>query len=104
MQKVFRLKEHWTQKADCRDKDGRAVNINYLSEDNIKHIKCFSLQGAVSYYFSYEKDSVRRYKVMGALKKAIQKYTGKDTPVAQFNDDPNTKFEDIKHVIKIANV
>ena len=104
MQKVFRTKNQWTQKADCRDKDGRAININFLDESNVKHIKSFSLYGAVSYYFSFEKDHLRRYKTMSALRNAIRDYTGKDLGVAEFNNLPTTTFEDIKKVIKKANV
>lgn len=96
----FRIKSYWVQNVMAVDSDGNVINLNEFTPE-IKVHAC-SLQGAVAYLYSYEKESERRQKILEKLSKAIRKYTGKSYFVAEYNNLPTTTFEDIQKVLKIA--
>jgi len=106
LSKIFRKKEFWTKNCACRDEFGYSVNINETPIDSerssefVKKIKSWSLYGAVAFHYSYP--SNKRYHIMDKLKHAIQRVTGKQMTVPEFNDSPTTTFEQIQKVIKIA--
>ena len=99
--------DRWTQNCIARDKQGNALkdintfysqrvdkkgNIFYQEFRNEDSAYSFSLQGAV--IKCYEPDS--RDQVMDKLRDAITRHTRKAYWVAQFNDLPDTTFDDVK--------
>lgn len=105
----------WTKDCLARDKQGRvlrSLDCFYLAkfdkdgkiyyqefkQDELAY--SYSLQGAVTKCYSIDDHE----NVMSKLSAAILKHTGKNIYVARFNDDQDTKFEDVKAVLKIANV
>lgn len=86
------------------DSDGLAINLNQYSEEEMRYrkIKAMSLQGALGYYYSFEREPERRNQMMNKLRRAIESVTGKRYYIAEFNNLSTTKFEDIIKVIKLA--
>lgn len=96
----------WTKGAAARDKKGNPYNLNEFRKkdfDDGNRLESFSLYGAIAFLYSHEKEPESREKNLQKLKAAIRKYSGKNYSVAEFNDHPETTFEDIKNVLKIAN-
>jgi hypothetical protein len=105
----------WTQNCIARDKEGKSLkdintfylqrvdkkgNIYYQEFRNEDLAYSYSLQGSVIRCYDIDE----RENVMHKLSAAIEQYTGKNYYVAQFNDLSDTTFEDIKKVLKIAEV
>lgn len=105
LHKVFASKSRWTQGCNAVSSEGSVVpfTVNTIIDQNkmLAKIAAFSLQGAVSWFFPYERDAERRARVMDGLRRAIKQYTGKNLYVSEFNDDPSTTYDDIKAVLKI---
>lgn len=99
--RLFTNENRWLKNGMAKYKDGSSVPFTYLYNSNIKEPWSFSLQGAVSFYTEPESDS--RNKIMAKLSKAIASYTGKQRFVAEFNNDPDTSFQDLISVLKIYN-
>jgi hypothetical protein len=100
--KFFKFASAWSKKYDALDKDGRPIDLNCFSSSDDR-VYSLSLQGAIAYFFSYEKSPDKRNIEMQKLSKAIEKYTGKKMYVAEFNKREETTHEDILNVLKIAN-
>jgi len=99
--KIFTNQNRWIKNGMAKYRDGTNVPYTHPYGMKIKEPWFFSLQGAVSFYTDPETDS--RNKVMNKLSKAISLYTGRPMFVAQFNDNPDTSFEDLVNVLKIYN-
>jgi hypothetical protein len=99
--KIFTNQNRWLKNARAKYKDGSDVPFSYLYGDKPKEPWSFSLHGAVSYYTEPESDA--RNKTMKKLSKAIERHTGRNMFVAEFNDSPDTSFEDLMTVLKIYN-
>jgi hypothetical protein len=97
--KIFNNSNRWLKGARAKYKDGSDVPFTYPYGDKPKEPWAFSLQGAVTYYSEAESDS--RNKVMSKLSNAIEKYKGRRMFVAEFNDSPDTSFDDLINVLKI---
>lgn len=100
----FKSPSYWAQNCLAIDTDGNQINLNEYSESAMRDrkIKSMSLHGALGYFFSFEKEPERRNQMMSKLRKAIEAVTGKRYYIAEFNNHPKTKFEDIVKVIKLA--
>jgi hypothetical protein len=101
LNKIFTNKNKWLQNGRALNKDGSNFSFTRKWKEDVKEPICFSLHGAITYFS--EPESQSRSKIMSKLSKAIGLYTGKNFFVAQFNDSPDTSFEDILNVIKIYN-
>jgi hypothetical protein len=104
LNKLISSPSRWSQGADARDKNGYPVNIatvDYYRQPKVKDIHSFSLQGAIVMLYSYENARQRRTNEMRKLRNAIKTHTGKDMPVAKFNEAKTTTYEDIEAVLKI---
>jgi hypothetical protein len=101
LSKIFTNKNRWHQNGRAINKDGTNFSFTKKWKEDVKEPMSFSLHGAVTYYSEAESQS--RSKIMSRLSKAIEIYTGKNLFVAEFNDSPDTSFEDIQNVIKIYN-
>jgi len=99
--KIFVNPNRWLKDGFAQDKNGKSHSFTNLWRDNPPEPYKFSLQGAVAYFTEPESDS--RRKVMARLSKAIEKHTGKNMYVAEFNNSPDTSFEDLTKVIQIYN-
>lgn len=97
--KIFNNPNRWIKHAYAKYKDGTNVPFSYPYGDKPKEPYSLSLYGAVAYYT--EPDSDSRSKIMNRLSQAIERYTGKSMFVAEFNDKPDTSFEDLLQVLKI---
>lgn len=101
----FKSSSTWSKTADAVDTDGNIVPLSAFPsryfEEGVK-LKSLSLQGAVAYFFSYEREPESRMRILDKLKKAIEIHTGKNMYVAQFNNHHDTTFDDVKKVISIA--
>lgn len=99
--KIFVNSNRWLKNGFAEYKDGRKFQYTGPWKDNPPEPYKFSLQGAIAYFT--EQDSGARQKVTARLSKAIERYTGKNLYIAEFNDSPDTSFEDLSQVIKIYN-
>jgi hypothetical protein len=99
LNKIFTNKNRWMQNGRALNKDGSNFSFVRKWKEDVKEPICFSLYGAVTYFT--EPESQSRSKIISKLSKAIEMYTGKNLFVAEFNDSPDTSFEDIQNVIKI---
>lgn len=105
LSRIFSNDRKWTQNALARNKDGESIDLDYINRDNAQQVKVlesFSLHGALTWFVPYERSKDEREKIRIKLRKAIQKYTGKDISIREFNDSTTTKFEDIRAVLRIA--
>jgi hypothetical protein len=102
--KLISRKSRWTQHADARNKKGFPVNISrfyYEKGPRLKDIQSFSLQGAIVMLYPPETHQRKRDEAVRNLSRSIKQHTGKDTPIAQFNDARSTTYEDIERVLEI---
>jgi hypothetical protein len=97
--KIFNNPNRWIKNGFAKYKDGTPVPFCYPYGDKPKEPWAMSLYGAIAYYT--EPDSDTRNKVMSRLSQAIERYTGKNMFVAEFNDLPDTSFEDLTKVLQI---
>lgn len=99
--KLFVNPNRWIKNGYAQYKDG--TRYSFTRPYNEKHAEPykFSLYGAMCYFT--DADSGARQKVAARLSKAIERYTGKNMFIAEFNDNPDTTFEDLSQVIKIYN-
>ncbi len=102
LSQIFVNERKWTQNAPARDKNGKLITFTAPWDHNtdknyLRIIDSWSLYGAVAFFNGAESEVARR------LKKAIERYTGKNLYIAEFNDSIDTSFEDVKKVIKIFN-
>lgn len=104
---LLRKDTKWAQGALARDKQGNPVNcldLKYFSNgktyDLAKHAVSFSLHGAICKCYDYDDHEQVADKIHNAMRHVL----GKDMPIAHFNDDEKTTFEDIKRVIAEAGV
>ncbi len=96
---LFDKPEKWTKRNYARDINNNSVG--YRSKDAV----CFCLKGGI--YHLYENSDVYIVTWQEAIKKVIkQKYPERavtsNCPITQFNDHPDTKFNDIIEVIRAA--
>jgi hypothetical protein len=112
---LLNRENRWTQHCLGRDKNGNA-----LKSLDTYFVAKFDKNGKIFYQEFKQDELAVSYSLYGAvvkccplddhentmhkLSEAIRRYTGKNLWVAQFNDGLDTKFEDIKAVLKIANV
>lgn len=99
--KIFVNQNRWLKDGFAENKDGTKYSFTRLWKDNPPEPYKFSLHGAVAYFT--EPESGSRQKAMERLSQAIERYTGKNMYVAEFNNSPDTSFEDLTNVIKIYN-
>jgi hypothetical protein len=92
MDEWFSDESRWCKCSLFKDEDGQ--------ECNIKSAKSYCLVG--SFYLSTKRQRFRSSDTNTYLQLAIKKITGEGMPVPEFNDKKETKFEDIKNVIKTA--
>lgn len=112
---LLHREDRWAKNCIAKDKSGKVLpdintfylqridkkgNIYYQEFRNDDFAYSYSLQGAVIKLYDLDE----RENVMHKLSMAIEKYTGKNYYVAQFNNLPDTTFEDIKKVIEEAGV
>jgi hypothetical protein len=102
----FKTSSKWTQNAMARNIHGKPINLNEyhpdITKDRDSRVEQLSLQGALAFFFSQEREPERREQELMKFRRAIAKYTGQNLYVAEFNNREETTFEDIKAVIKIA--
>ena len=105
LSKFFRTAGKWTQNAMARNINGELINFHAynlsLGEDRETRVESLSLQGALAYFYSQEKEPERREKEIRKLKSAIERYTGRNLYVAEFNNSPQTTFQDVRNVLDI---
>lgn len=101
LNKIFTNPNRWMKNGRAKYRDGSSVPFCIKYGEKIKEPWSFSLYGAVSFFSDQETDL--RSKTMGLLSKAISIYSGRDMFVAEFNDSPDTSFDDITAVIRIYN-
>ena len=99
--KIFVNPNRWLREGFATMKDGTPYQYTRQWKETSPEPQAFSLQGAVAYFT--EPDSSARQKVMSRLSKAIERHTGKNMYVAEFNNSPSTTFEDLTSVINIYN-
>jgi hypothetical protein len=97
----FKSPIYWRKNCMAVDKNGVELNLNCFTQDS--QVYAMSLQGAIAYLFSFEKEPEKRYSVMNKISKAIVVYTKKNLFIAEFNNRPETTFQDIVNVLKIAD-
>lgn len=100
----FKTSSCWIKNDLAIDTNGETIDMMAYNPILMKDrkIKAMSLHGAIGYFFNYENDFERRNRTINTYKKAIEIYTGKNYYIAEFNNRPETSFEDIVKVIKIA--
>src|SRR5688500_4651227 len=98
--KIFLTPQRWIKGTSAINKDGSPVSFTQKWGENPKEPYAFSLQGAVAWHS--EPDQTR-IQIMDRLSSAISAYTGRTHYVAQWNDLPETTFEDLMNVLKIYN-
>lgn len=111
---ILNQESKWTKNCLGRDKEGKPLasfdtlyltkydknNNPYHEEVHLEDLAVsFSLQGVIAKCSQGERESI-----MKKLSDAIRVYTGKNIYVAQYNDSPDTTFEDITQVLKIAEL
>lgn len=112
---LLNTENKWTKGCLGRDKDGNPLqnfdtmfsskfdnkgNIYYEEKNNADEAKSFSLYGAI--IKSQGIDS--RETTLDKLRKAILKHTGKNSYIAVFNDCEETKYSDVKEVLRISGL
>jgi len=101
----FKTASSWSKDHDAINMDGNPVPLSAMPRDyfnNGVRLRALSLQGAVAYFFSYEREPESRIRIMDKLRKAISIHTGRNMYIAQFNSSIDTTFDDLKKVIAIA--
>lgn len=112
---VLTKENKWTKNCLARDKDGKPMtsldtfflakfdkdgNIYYQEFHQDELAASFSLQGAVIHCYPIDDHE----HVMNKLSQAISSYSKKKLYVAQFNDHPDTTYEDVISVARMAQV
>lgn len=97
--KIFVNQNRWLKDGFAQYKNGAEYKFTHAWKDNPPEPYKFSLHGAIAYFT--EPESGARQKVVERLSRAIERYTGKRMRVAEFNNSPDTSFEDLTNVIKI---
>lgn len=103
-EKIFNREAAWTQDAQARDLHGNAINLDWVDRNNTKEVKkiySWSLYGALTWYFPYDSSPHKREAQRIKLRKAIERYTGKNMSISEFNNSPSTTFADIRKVITL---
>ena len=93
--------EKWTQHDYARDKNGRETSI-FDPEAT-----CFCLLGGISKVYNVTVDDLddKTLEIREKINEAIRKlFPDRPSYIHKFNDHPDTTFEDIKKVLKEANV
>lgn len=98
--RIFVNQNRWIKNGFARHKDGTPVEFEFPAGSNPKDPWFFSLHGAVAWYT--EPGQIRQ-RLMDRLREAVAVHTGRNMYVAEFNNHPDTKFEDIIEVVKIAS-
>jgi len=111
LSKILKKESDWCQNENAILNNGEtlpmlvpfysASNNNQSFNKKFKNISKWSLQGAISYFYSQEVNMHKRRQIMDDLRRAIISYTGREMSVAGFNNASSTSFEDIQSVIKI---
>lgn len=86
----------WTKNAFFRDKNGHAIDPNgqrYVEWENLlKDIDSMSLYGAI--LLSYDTEAARQQ-----ICEKIRKHIGAYKYIAEFNDAPETTYQDLKTIL-----
>lgn len=105
LKNFFKSPSSWVKGYLAVDMNDDPINLNEYTEFEMRDrkIKAMSLHGAIGYFYSYEREPEQRNKIIAKIRKAIEKHTGKNLYIAQFNNAETTSFEDIVSVLKIAD-
>lgn len=105
--KLLYREDKWAKNCMAVKKDGTKIyNLNVVHFPNGTYIDpskdcvAYSLYGAISHLYSNE----GQQEVATKLGDAVRQYTKSKIWLAEFNNKPETTFEDIKNVLKIAKL
>lgn len=87
IKQVLSSEDKWTRGHFARNSNGEPCSIQG------DYATCFCLMGACN-------KAIKLY-CHDLLLHAVEKYSGKFRPIAEFNDDPETTFQDIQNVLNI---
>ena len=99
--------DKWCKNCLATTKNGKKLfnlNVHHFEDgktlDPSKECNAYSLYGAITHLYNGTSQS----EIFSKLSKAIREYKGIPMRVAEFNDSPETTYEDIQKVIKLANL
>ena len=93
---VLKLKKNWVKNSYANRQDGSSCSVE---SDNAV---CWCLVGAIMKCYPHPKTQVeKRLKASSAMKKL---FPGRTNSLLQFNDHKDTKFTDVKKVLKEAEL
>jgi hypothetical protein len=98
LQKLFKREANWCKKAVARTK------LQDPADPEGPYARSWCVMGAIDLCYHKTEDKMQ---ALDKLKAAICSYTGmtyRNGIVADWNDSPKTSIEDVRNVVKLANI